>query len=63
MSYSHTQRRKKIKNLKNLFNKDKWHPKWYPKFQEYVAECKKKMEGEPLGTLEEVMTNRGTDLS
>ena len=55
MSYSHTQRRKTIKVFKQMYGDDRFDSKWYPYFQQHVAEIRREIQGPPLGTLEEIM--------
>lgn len=49
MSYSHTQRRKRIRRYKKLYGKE-----WYKYFREYVAEFEKKQLGRSFGTFADV---------
>jgi len=54
MSYSHTQRRKTIGRFKAKYGE---HP-WYKKFREYVTEMVKERRGNPIGSLEEMMSGK-----
>lgn len=49
MSYSHTQRRKTIRQFK-----EKLGDKWYPKFVDHIARIVAERLGPPIGTLEDI---------
>jgi hypothetical protein len=53
MSYLHTQRRKLIRRLKL-----KWGDKWYPHFEEHIQKVKKELQGDLIGTLQDIFDLR-----
>ena len=50
MSYSHTQRKKTIKQFKKQYKDE-----WYVRFREFVTELIKKKLGPPIGTLDSIL--------
>ncbi len=53
MSYSHNQRRKKIRQFKKKFKEN-----WYPEFRKYVDELVRKRLGPPICTLQDIINNQ-----
>jgi len=51
MSYSHDQKRKIIRRFKRKYGEDKW----YPHYQAYTTIEKIKLQGKPIGTLEDIL--------
>jgi len=56
MSYSHTQRKKTIKQSKDRYGKDGW----YSNYRKYVKELEKKRLGSPISLLEVMAISRST---
>ena len=64
MSYSHDQKRKIIRRFKRMwgsYGEDKWY-QWYPHYQEYATEEKRKLQGELIGTLEDILRRRSHEI-
>lgn len=51
MSYSHNQKRKLIRKLKRVFGQDKW----FPEYTKHRIAILKQLQGEPIGTLEDLV--------